>query len=111
MPARKARTPRAGPDLQPVLPGGLPEREVARMSLSRIDLAARAGDQLVRRVSGQLAVRGKARDVVVDGAADVVRMSQCDQPPDQADHLRYVLRGLRVMGRSPDVELGGVIHE
>jgi hypothetical protein len=42
-----------------VLAGGLPEREVARMALSRIDLAAGAGEQLVRRVSGQLAVRRK----------------------------------------------------
>src|SRR5207302_5183058 len=47
VPARKARSPRAGPDLHAVYSGRLPESEVTRVTLAWIRFAARAGQQLV----------------------------------------------------------------
>src|SRR6266849_6568835 len=97
-------SPRTRPHLEPVLTGSFPEREVTWMPLARIDLAAGAGEQLVGAVSRELAVRGEARDVVVDGAADLVRMALLDELCDEVDHLRDVVARVRVIGRRPDVD-------
>src|SRR6202521_3827740 len=95
VPAGEARTPGAGPNLQPVLACALPEREIPRMSLARIHLSARAGQELVRRVARKLAVRREGRDVVVDGTADLIRVPAFDQLLDELDHLLYVVSGVR----------------
>ena len=75
MPAGKARSPRAGPDLHAVCSGRLPESEVTRVTLAWIGLAARAGQQLFGRVTREAAVRREACDVVVDRPIDFVRVS------------------------------------
>src|SRR6267143_4418213 len=111
MPPGKALSPWARPDLQAVLTSGLPEREIAGLALSRVDLASRAGEQLVGGVSGQLAVGREARDVEVHRAADLIRVAARDQLIYELDHLRDVVSRLRVMRGRPDVELGGVLFE
>src|ERR1700694_4459872 len=75
VPAWEPGAPRARPDLQPVFAGRLPEREIARMMLAWIDLAARSGQPRGRRVSGQPGLSREARDVVVHHAADLVGMT------------------------------------
>src|SRR4030095_15266430 len=57
----------------PAAPGRLPQREVGRVALVGLDLAAMAGPERVERVAGEAAVVGERRDVVVDVAigADV----------------------------------------
>src|SRR5260370_25106216 len=107
----KAWTPGGRPKLKPVLARDLPQSEVARLSLSRIHLAPRAREELVGRVPRELAVGREAGDVVVDRSADLVCMTACDQLLDERDHLRDVVRGVRILVRTPDVELGGVFHE
>src|SRR5919199_5523558 len=65
VPARETAAPGTWPALQPALSGRLPEREVAGMPLSRVDLAAHPRQQLFGRVAGQLAVALEAADVEV----------------------------------------------
>src|SRR6202162_5604926 len=103
MPAWEARSPRAGPDLEAVLAGRLPESEVPWMALARIDLAPSPCEQLVGGVARKLAVGGEARDVVVDGAADLVGVTHFDQLRDEVDHLRDVLSSPRIGRCRPDV--------
>ena len=50
VPAGESVAPRARPDLQTVLARRLPQREIARVALARVDLSARAGEQLGGRV-------------------------------------------------------------
>src|SRR5437879_12808042 len=72
VPARISRSPRTRPDLQPVLAGRLPEREVAGMELAWVRLAARARDQLLCRVAREPPVRRAAGDGEVDVPIDLV---------------------------------------
>src|SRR5712692_2319410 len=74
MPAGKARSPRTRPDLKAVFARCLPQGEVARMTLARIDLATRSGEELVDAVARQPSVGGEARDVVIHGAVHLVGM-------------------------------------
>src|SRR5437879_6445972 len=97
VPAGETRPPRAGPYLQAMLAGGLPQREVTGVMLPGIDLAPHAGQQLVGAVARQPAVRRKARDVVIDGAAYLVRVTSGDKLFDELDHLCDVLRRSRVV--------------
>src|SRR5258708_31639347 len=78
VPAREAWAPRAGPDLEAVLAGRLPQREGARVTLARVDLAPRSGEQLVRAVARQPPLGWEAGDAVVHGAVHLVRTSPCD---------------------------------
>src|SRR5260370_30319398 len=64
VPAREARAPRAGPELEAVLAGRLPQREVARVTLAGGDLAPWSGEQLVGGVARQPPVGGGAGEVV-----------------------------------------------
>ena len=111
MPPGKARAPGAGPDLESMRPGCFPEREVAGVALSRIDLTARAGEKLVGGVAREFAVGGEARDVVIDGPADLVRVSLFDQLGDELDHLGDVVACARVVSRRPDVDARRIVHE
>src|SRR6266851_4534044 len=103
VPAWKARSPWAGPHLQAVLAGSLPEREIPRVPLARINLATRTRQELIRRVPRELAVGGEARDVVVHVSPDLVGVPAGDQLLDQVDHLRDVVSGVGVLVRAPDV--------
>src|SRR5437899_8242205 len=111
VPAGETRPPRAGPYLQAMLAGSLPEREVAGVMLARIDLAPDASEQLVGAVARQPAVSGKARDVVIDGAAHLVRVTSCNELFDELDHLCDVLRRSRVVVGWADIDQGGVGNE
>ena len=111
MPARESRTPRAGPHLETVLARRLPQREVPRVSLARIDLAARPRQKLISRVPRQPAVSRKARDVEVDSAADLIRVAALDELRDDLDHLRDVRGGPRILARGPGVDHARVVHE
>src|SRR5205807_5313208 len=103
--------PWARPDLESVLAGSLPQREVAGMSLARIDLAAGAGEEAVGAVAGQPPVGRKAGDVVINGPADLIGVTLVDEPADDVDHLWDVGGGPRVVRRGPDVDRGRVLHE
>src|SRR6266852_5419280 len=81
------------------------------MMLARIDLASGSGQQLFSGVARQPSIRGKAGDVVVDGATYLVRMALGDQYGDEIDHSRDVLRRSRVVIGSANVDEGGVVHE
>src|SRR5712691_1139268 len=63
VPAREAWAPWAGPDLEAVLTGRLPQREVARVMLAGVDLAPGPGEQLVGAVARQPPIGGEAGDV------------------------------------------------
>src|SRR5260370_24538326 len=87
-PGREAWAPGAGPDLEAVLAGRLPQREVARVTLARVDLAPRSGEQLVGAVARQPPVGWEAGDVVVHGAVHLVRMTLGDPNADEVHHPR-----------------------
>src|SRR5487761_1114825 len=94
-----------------MLAGGFPEREIAWVAFARIDLAPSAGEQLVGGVARQLAVSREARDVVIDGPADFVRVALFDQLGDELDHLGDEVARARIVRRGPDVDGRGVLHE
>src|SRR4029453_14571778 len=74
VPAGEPVAPRARPRQGPVRPRLLPEREVLRVSLRRVDqeLLAMPRTELVEGVAGELAVAGERGHVVVDGPVDLV---------------------------------------
>ena len=111
MPPGKTRTPWARPDLETVVARSLPQREVARVPLSRINLSARPREQLVDGVARKPPVGGEAGDVVVDGSTHLVGMSLGDQGADEVEHLRDIRGCMRVVVGGPDVDEGGVLHE
>ncbi len=55
-----------------MLAGALPEREVGRVALVGLDLDPMAGVRLLDPLARELPVGRELRDVVVDGAVDLV---------------------------------------
>src|SRR5260370_42539369 len=100
VPAREAWAPRAGPDLEAVLAGRLPQREVARVTLARGDLAPRSGEQLCGAVARPPPLGGEGGGVVVPGAVHLVRTRLGDEKASQVDHTREWFGGVGgVIGR------------
>ena len=107
VPARTSGTPRAVPRWLARL-RAFPEREVTRIALALVDLDARAGEELVEVLPGEPAVGREATDLEVHVAVDGVGVTGRHQPPDELDHLRHVLRRLRVEVGGQDPERGHV---
>ena len=83
----------------------LPEREVGRVVLVRLDIHAVAFAQLVERVAGQPAVAGEGGHVEVDGALGRrVGEAAVDQPLGQREHLGDVLGRAWEAVRRKDVD-------
>ena len=68
VPAWEALAPLRRPLQLPALAGGLPEREVGRVALARLDLDAMPCPQLIEGVARQAPVVGEAGDLVVERA-------------------------------------------
>src|SRR5262245_8513250 len=113
MPSRVALAPRARPLERPVRAGLLPQREVLRVPLVRVDLELLPvpGAQPVQGVARELAVAGERGDVVVDGAVDLVGVALLDQRLDDLDHVVDVLGGARAQVGTFDPDQVGVLQE
>src|ERR687891_755585 len=98
VPTGEAFSPRARPLHAPAWTGLLPQSEVGRMALVRIDLdllpMARA--QRVERIAGELPVLRERRNVEVHGSVDLVGVSPLDQSLDDGNHLGDVVGGTGV---------------
>src|SRR2546427_7804030 len=107
VPSREAGSPRRRPRERPARLGLLPEREVDRIALRRIHLAAHALLQRLADVSGELPVAGKALHREVDGAVDLVREPIRYELLDDRDHLGHVVGGAREVrsGKDPKAPL------
>ena len=92
VPAGAARAPGRVPGGLAGL-GALPEGEVQRVALVRVDLDPGAGLELGQVAAGQPAVLGPLADGEVDVAADLVGDAGVDQAGDQGQHLRDVAAG------------------
>ena len=107
VPARTSGTPRAVPRRLARF-RALPEREITRVALALVDLDAGAGEELVEVLAGEPAVGREATDLEIDVAVDRVGVTGRHQPSDELDHLRHVLRRLRVDVGGQDPERGHV---
>ena len=104
MPARASLAPRAVPGRLARL-RGLPEREVHRMVLGRVDLDARAGLHVVETAAAELAVMRELLDAVVDIAVvDHIGVALRDELLDHRDDLRHRLTDARVDIGMADVQ-------
>src|SRR3982751_6752336 len=94
VPARKSAAPaRRLPRQLAVLAGDLPDREVRRIALVGLDLAAMAGPERLDGIPRESAVARVARDRVVDVAGTApIRVPEVLEPLGQLDHLLDVLR-------------------
>ena len=92
VPAGAARAPGRVPGRLAGL-GGLPEGEVERVALVRVDLDPGAGQELGQVAAGQLAVLGPLADGEVDVAVGLVGEADVDQAGDQGQHLGDVAAG------------------
>ena len=110
VPAGEALAPARGRPLQlAALAGGLPEREVGRVALVGLDLAAMAGPQGVQRVPGQGTVVGERGDREVDVAGVAhVGVAGVDQPLGEIDHVGDVLGRPREDVRREEIQEPGV---
>ena len=97
MPAGKALAPaRRRPLEDPAIPGGLPQREVGRVALVRLDVAPVSGTQVGQRVARQLPVPFEPPDVVVDVAVrGCVGVPGVLERLGEREHLGDVVGGAR----------------
>ena len=109
MPSGKSGAPGRVPRERPARLGGLPEREVRRIAFGGIDLHTHALLQGLADVAGKPAVAGEAlhREVHVPG--DLVRQPAREEPLDDRDHLRNVVRRAREVRRRQDTEAALVL--
>ena len=113
---RKTLDMPAGPPPPPggvpgrVLPGlvRLPEREVSRVLLERIDVVFLVLE-LVEPLSGQPAVLPEASDTEVDVTLDLVRIAAVDQVDDEADDVFHRLGRARVVVDLVEAEAADVL--
>src|SRR6185437_3416302 len=98
VPARPAASPRAVPagDLRR---RWLPQYEVARIALVGRHVDARARQQLVWRVSGQLSIRRETWHGEQHVPLSLIRMARGDEALDKLDHLGDVPCGARLLIR------------
>ena len=87
VPARKTLSPGAGPAHDMPLFRSLPEGEVARMALVRVDIDTGPRLQLLGPATRQLAIPSEPLHVEVDRAVRLVGKAQVDQLPDHLDLL------------------------
>ena len=93
VPAGEAAAPALRrPAQQAALAGGLPEGEVGRVALVRLDVPAMAGPEIVERVAREAAVVGQRPDAEVDVAGiGRIGVAGVDKALGQVEHLRDVL--------------------
>ena len=111
VPAREALAPAAGPVQLAAGIGRLPQGEVRRILLVRLDLplGAMARTQGIERVARQRSVRGVRHDRVVQVARRTqVGVAQVLQALGEQEHLGDVLGGARVLVRGQDVHGCGI---
>ena len=112
VPAGKALAPAGRRPLEdPAVPGGLPEREVGRVALVRLDVAPVPGAQVGQRVARQLPISLEPPDVVVDvPVLGGVGVSRVLERLRKREHLGDVVGGPRedVRGQDVDQRLVGV---
>ena len=92
VPARTPRTERARPHRLAGL-GRLPQHEVGRVLLVGRDVHPGAGDHVVHRAAGQLAVVGIGLDVEQHVALGLIGGVVADQPDDHGDDRFHGLSG------------------
>ena len=109
MPARAALAPRRLPGRLARL-GVLPEYEIERILLGRIDLDPLAGAQIVERLAGQFSVAGKLAYRVIHVAIGcLVGQAVVFQLADDALHLRHILGGARLVVGAQDAQRVGIL--
>ena len=91
--------------------GALPECEVGRVALGRIDLRTHALLERFLHVAGETSVSGEALHRVVHVAVDHVREAARDEPLDEHDHLGDMRGRARIDGRWEDAEIALVGEE
>jgi hypothetical protein len=89
----------------------LPEREVRRVALVRIDLCPHALPQRFADVARQPAVAGESLHGVVDRPIDDVREILREQPFDERDHLHDMSGRARKDGRGKDAKPAFILSE
>ena len=95
VPARTAIAPGRSPE-RLALFGVLPEHEIKRVLLCRIDLDTLASAQVVERLAGKLAVAGKlAYRIIHVAVGSLVSQTVFFEFADQAEHLWHIIRGAR----------------
>ena len=110
VPTGPAAPPRARPT-DGVLVRRLPEHEVAGVAFVRRDLDARARDHVVAVAARQPAVVGEARHGEQHVPFGLVSVARRDQPLDQRDDLRQVIRHARLDVGRLDAEHAQVLVE
>src|SRR2546428_9421577 len=96
MPPGIAATPWRVPLLEVAWLRTTPQREVGRVPLVLVHLDPRTRDALLGRLGVEArAVPGEGRDIEIHPVRGDVRVALRDQPLDERDHLRDVVRRLR----------------
>ena len=98
MPPRTTRTPGGVPQRLPRF-GGLPQSEVAGVTLAVIVQGVSGRLQIVQSLTRQLPVLGVGLHGEVDVAVHGIRPSVVDEPADEFDDLRHVPGRARLDGR------------